>query len=315
MDKDIRQRVKACHLCGLSKSAQNSKLDLLTSEVAERPLQKIFIDYVGKLPRSKEGHTALLVCVDAFSKFVWLIPVRGMTSRATIKALRERIFSSFSVPEILVTDNAQYFVSREFRDFCFSLGIKHVTTSPYYPKPSHAERFNRNLRAALIAFHMNAQNTWDQNLVWLQVAFNSAEHEATKTCPFAVVFPFRAASPLLNQWRIQDLLPDKVNSRLLRQRWKAVKVNSGKSHARMATRYKDRIPQPFQVGDVVYCKNHPISDAGRKISAKLLPRWKGPFKIDAFLTPVTVRLVDLDKDKYVTRAHVSHLKTGSRITE
>jgi hypothetical protein len=65
----------------------------------------------------------------------------------------------------------------------------------------------------------------------------------------------------------------------------------------------------------VYCKNHPISDAGRKISAKLLPRWKGPFKIDAFLTPVTVKLVDLDKGKYVTRAHVSHLKTGSRITE
>jgi hypothetical protein len=39
MDKDIRQRVKACHLCGLSKPAQNSKLGLLTSEVAERPLQ------------------------------------------------------------------------------------------------------------------------------------------------------------------------------------------------------------------------------------------------------------------------------------
>jgi hypothetical protein len=45
---DIRQRVKACHVCGLIKPAQNSKLGLLTSEVAERPLQNIFIDYVGK---------------------------------------------------------------------------------------------------------------------------------------------------------------------------------------------------------------------------------------------------------------------------
>jgi hypothetical protein len=77
---------------------------------------------------------------------------------------------------------------------------------------------------------------------------------------------------LLIQWRIQELLPDKVNNKILKQRWNDVKMNLGKSHARMATRYnKDRIPQPFQVGDVVYCKNHPISDAAKKISAKLMP--------------------------------------------
>jgi hypothetical protein len=87
-------------------------------------------------------------------------------------SLRERIFSSFSLPGLIVTDNARYFVSREFKDFCFSSGIKHVTTSPYYPNPPHAECFNRNLRDALIAFHMNAQTTWDQNLAWLQLAFN-----------------------------------------------------------------------------------------------------------------------------------------------
>jgi hypothetical protein len=34
MNRDIHQRVRACHLCGLSKPAQNSKLGLLMSEVA-----------------------------------------------------------------------------------------------------------------------------------------------------------------------------------------------------------------------------------------------------------------------------------------
>jgi transposase InsO family protein len=119
--------------------------------------------------------------------------------KPTVKALRERIISSFSVPEVIVSDNAPYFVSREFRQFCFELGIKHVTTSPYYPQPSHAERFNRNLRAALIAYHKDAHNTWDQNLSWLQLAFNSAEHESTEATPFAVLFPFRVGSPLVNQ--------------------------------------------------------------------------------------------------------------------
>jgi hypothetical protein len=57
---------------------------LLASDVAQRPMQKFLTDYVGKLPRSKAGNTALLVCVDAFYKFVWLIPVRETTTKATI---------------------------------------------------------------------------------------------------------------------------------------------------------------------------------------------------------------------------------------
>jgi hypothetical protein len=82
-----------------SKPAQNTRLGLLSSDVAQRPRQKLFIEYVDKFPRSKTGNTVILVCVDAFSKFVWLLPVREATTKATVKALKERIFSSFSVPQ------------------------------------------------------------------------------------------------------------------------------------------------------------------------------------------------------------------------
>jgi hypothetical protein len=273
-------------------------------------MQKIFIDYVGKLPRSKAGNTAILVCVDAFSKFVCMIPVREMTSRNTIKALQEKILASFSFPEVLVSDNAQYFISREFRQFCFGMGIKHVNTSPYYPQPSHAERFNKNLRAALIAFHSEAHTTWDENLPWLQLAFNMAEHEATRSPHFSVMFPFRSISPLLNCWKLNELLPEKFSQRMLRWKWSMVKQNLMKSH-KLAKRYnRKRKPVPFKVGDFVYYRNHPVSHAGRKETAKLQHRWKGPFKVSKFLTPVTVRLVDTVSGHVVTRAHVSLLKPG-----
>jgi chromosomal replication initiation ATPase DnaA len=42
MDQEIRSRVRACHTCALSKPAKNLKLGLLASEVAQRPMQKIF---------------------------------------------------------------------------------------------------------------------------------------------------------------------------------------------------------------------------------------------------------------------------------
>ena len=79
MDKDIATRVKACHLCGLSKPAQNTKLGLLSSDVASRPMEKLFIDYLGPFPHSKSGNSYLLVCVDVFSKFAWLLPLRPVS--------------------------------------------------------------------------------------------------------------------------------------------------------------------------------------------------------------------------------------------
>jgi len=72
-----------------------------------------------------------------------------------------------------------------------------------------------------------------------------------------------------------------------------------------------RKPVPFKVGDSVYYKNHPISKAGQKIAAKLMPRYGGRFEIVKFLTPVTVSLVDLDTKRFVTRSHVSLLKQGT----
>jgi hypothetical protein len=62
---------------------------------------------------------------------------------------------------------------------------------------------------------------------------------------------------------------------------------------------------------LVYYKYRPISHAGNKIAAKLMPRYWGPSRIQSFLTPVTARLVDPTTSRVITRAHVSQLKSAS----
>uniref|UniRef100_A0A1B6JZN4 RNA-directed DNA polymerase n=1 Tax=Homalodisca liturata TaxID=320908 RepID=A0A1B6JZN4_9HEMI len=278
MDRDIAGRVRACHLCSVSKPAQNTKLGLLSSEVAERPLEKVFIDYVGPFPRSKSGNTSLLVAVDAFSKFCWLIPLRSATASLTVKALKSRLLQNFGVPATFVSDNGTQFVSREFHRFCFGHGIKHVTTSPYYPQPSHAERFNRNLRAALIAYHAEKQTTWDENLSWLQLAFNSALHESHDSTPFQVMFSRPPSDPLSNLWSLDSLLPVPGTPNVS-DTWEAVRVKLLQSRERVRRKFnKGRIANPFQVGDLVFCKAHPVSSAVDKRAAKLCYRWTGPHR-------------------------------------
>jgi hypothetical protein len=76
--------------------------------------------------------------------------------------------------------------------------MKHVTNTPYYPQPSHAERFNRNFRSPLTAYHAVAQTAWDVNLSWLQLAFNTATHEATENTPFEIG-SFQGGVPVVKQ--------------------------------------------------------------------------------------------------------------------
>jgi transposase InsO family protein len=307
MDSDIATRVRACKVCGLSKPAQNHHYGMLSSDVASRPLEKLFIDFVGKFPRSKSGNTFALVCVDAFTKFVWIFPIREASTASAIRVLN-LIFATFGVPDILVSDNAAQFTSRNFRHMCFARGIRHVTTAPYYPQPSHAERFNRNLRASLIAYHHQDHSRCYENLGWLQFAFNSAHHDSHKDTPFGLIFAFTPNSPLSALWSIKDLLPDNPDSNSIRDRWNAARRNLRLAHDRVHKCYdRNRRPPPFQVGSRVWLRNYPLSNAAQNISAKLCPRYKGPFTIAEFTSPVSVRLTDPAGGRSV-RAHVSQLK-------
>ena len=307
MDADIRARVRACEVCSRSKPAQNTHYGMLSSNVASRPMEKLFIDFVGRLPRSKKGNAYLFVVVDAFSKFAWFFPMREATTVSTMSALRVLI-ANFGVPQIIVSDNATQFSSRAFGNFCYDAGIKHVTTIPYYPNPSQAERLIRGLRSALIAYHSDCHSQWDEKLHWLQFAFNSARHESHNMTPFSLMMAYKPNCPLSNLWSLDDLIPEVLTPASIRDVWQRAFNNLRKSHARVKDYYDRRRKEvPFQVGDLVYCKNYPLSKASTKFAAKLAARYRGPFKILQFTSPVSVILQDGAKN---IRAHVSQLKAG-----
>jgi transposase InsO family protein len=117
----------------------------------------------------------------------------------------KRIFANFGFCKQFVSDNATCSTSRAFRHFCFGLGIHHFTTTPYHPNPSYAERFNRKLRSALIAYHHDKHCLWNSELYWLQFAFNSARHEAHDCTPFSLMCGFKPYNPLSNVWSTSEL--------------------------------------------------------------------------------------------------------------
>ena len=75
-----------------------------------------------------------------------------MTSTTSAKVITElrRIFSTYSLPQQLVSDNGPQFVSAEFTQFLKENGVKHIRCSPYHPASNGlAERFIQSFKKAV----------------------------------------------------------------------------------------------------------------------------------------------------------------------
>ena len=122
------------------------------------------------------------------------------------------------------------------------------------------------------------------------------------------MFRFGANHPLLNFWRISEILPDK-RTEDTNKVWLRARSNLLKAHGRSKQVYdKNRSDNPFQTGDLVLLRAHVISSKVKNISSKMSQRWRGPFEIQSWLTPVTVSLIDPSTGNFVQKAHVSQIK-------
>jgi hypothetical protein len=117
---DVSKYVRSCQECQKAKPARDAQVGLHHSQVVSKPKERVFIDFVGPIVRSRRGNVAILVVLDGFSKFVAMYPVRRITSDAVVKALTEKYFPCFGVPQTIVSDNAAVFKSRQFYNICFS---------------------------------------------------------------------------------------------------------------------------------------------------------------------------------------------------
>lgn len=106
--------------------------------------------------------------------------MRQALGTTTVNILQGKLFKDFGPPAIIVSDNGPQFKAKVFRKMCSQNGIEHVMITEYCLQGNLAEQYLRNLKSVLIACHARDHSTWDQNLGWIQLAFNTAAHEGHK---------------------------------------------------------------------------------------------------------------------------------------
>lgn len=305
MFNDVKQYVKSCELCQLSKPAQNRQVGLMNSKPPTKCLERLHIDIFGPLVRSTSGNAYALVCIDTFSKFSWVIPLRKATSKTIISALKDRIFSQHGLPEIICSDNASVFTSQSFKSFLFGLSIKHITTSVARPNSNQSERVNRNLKFVLKIFHSESQNKWDENLPFLCLGLNSGVHESTGVTPAYAFLGREINHSLKLQWNLDDDLPVET----AQERVAKIIENLKAAHSKTRERYNEnRKPSRYCAGDLVVYRRFVPSNKMNKVSNKLSQPWSGPFKVIKILNPVNIKIQLLSDSKVVKVVHVAQVK-------
>jgi len=303
----VKEFVRSCHLCQLSKPAHNLKVGQMSSQPASFVFERLHIDLFGPLTRSRTGNTYAFVAIDSFSKFAMTVPLRSATSDTVISALREKIFAHHGIPKIIVSDHGSQFASHKFHAFIFGLGITHIMTSVARPQGNQSERLNRNLKFALKIYCSETQKKWDENLPYFQMALNSAVHESTNQTPASVFLGRELNHPLMLKW---DLLAENSDPSVdAESRLRSVIENLKKAHDKTKERYdRNRVEAKFNIGDKVLYRKFVQSNKAKGVSHKLTHTWVGPFSIVDIVGPVNVRIREDSNPSHIRVVHVAQIK-------
>lgn len=247
----------------------------------ERPFQRLFIDLLGPYPRSKAGHTTILIVLDQLSKFVWLKPLKKATAKNIGHFLESEIFHFVGAPESLLSDNGVQFVSKELKEVLSRYGVKQIFTASHSPQANASERVNRSIIASIRAYIDTDQTTWDQHLSSITGALRNAVHSSTGKSPYYIVFGQHMVQHAGTYTLLRSLqsLPtgdiittppadfrDAVNEQ--------VRAKLTQARDRNERTYNTRTRNvSFQPGQEVFIRNFKQSDFSRNFNAKLGRQW------------------------------------------
>lgn len=135
-------------------------------------------DLVEMVPYAKvnQGYRYILVVINAFSKFVWALPVKRKTGSDVTKAMHTIISSVRKPPKNLQTDMGKEFYNKDFAALMQTFGINHYSTFSNL-KSSIVERFNRTLKGMMWkTFSLQGSYKWLNILPDIVIKYNSTVH-------------------------------------------------------------------------------------------------------------------------------------------
>ncbi|GJW82505.1 putative reverse transcriptase domain-containing protein [Tanacetum coccineum] len=187
MKRDIATYVSKYLMCSKVKAEHQRPSGLLQQpEIPEWKWDKITMDFITKLPRSKNGHDTIWVIVDRLTKYAHFLAKReDYSTERLAKTYIDEIVALHGVSVSIILDRDGRFTSRCWQTVQKALGTRLDMSTAYHPQmDGQSERtiqtFKDMLRACVIDFGGN----WDTHLPLAEFSYNNSYHSSIRCAPF-----------------------------------------------------------------------------------------------------------------------------------
>ncbi len=241
-----------------------------------------------------------------------MFPLRKATAETVSQILIREILTRWGVPTFILSDQGSQFVSSVFEETCKRWNLKQKRTSPYHPQTNLTERVNRNVKAMIASYVEEKHKSWDKYLPEFRFSLNSAVHESTGVTPAELNLSRHLKGPLDAELSPQLCAPDTsayATADQIAEFKKLVNDNLEKAKRRQKHNYdKGRRDGEFSEKYRVWIRTHPYSKADKSFSAKLAPRWKGPYRVTRKVGPINFEVVLEDTGEDLRVVNVTQIK-------
>lgn len=311
MYKDTKNFVQSCTICLERRSA--FKTGTAPNEPVDQsmvPGERCHMDIFGPLKVTQAGNRYVLSMIDAFSKYIHLVPLDDIKSQTVSKAFFENYIVHRGCPRTLITDNASYFKSAEFSEFCRLHGIEKRHISAYSAHVNgRVEKPNQSIANILAAACSGAED-WDIQLPHTMLALNSAIHEATHASPFFlehgrdIRLPYNLGGKIQGQiesdyvkkmMQSLDGVFENVVENLREQEEKNIKRSEINKHEGQFD---------YSVGALCFVRNPNLKSMA---SNKLRSKYEGPFRVLERFSKVNYKLRHVENARKTLNVHVNRM--------
>jgi len=181
---DVEGHVRSCRKCEERKRAYGKKTGLLVRQVQiGEPYYAVAMDCL-KLPKTRHGHSEVLVVTDKATKEAWTFALRDERAGTIARKLLKMIPHTGCFAQIW-SDRGKNFLSLVIDVVRRWVGAESRLSSGYHPQTNgQAERFNSTICTMLSKVVAESGDDWDEWLPMVTAAYNSAVHESTGESPF-----------------------------------------------------------------------------------------------------------------------------------
>ena len=311
--KHVRMHVQTCDTCQRVTKKNPKKAPMVAMEIVTVPFERVSIDLVGPLPKSRGGFQYLFTYIDNASRWPEAEPLRSITSKSVIKAF-ETICLRNGFPRTVISDNGTQFCSNEFKKFCQQHNIQTIKTSPYRPQSNGlVERMHATLTSMINKLSKTNQGFWHEITKLALYFIRMTPSSATGFSPYMIVHGWEPASPLevVKEGLLEESLEDVDVTTWVRENMERVESVADSIVERQTKVTKHRKKERDK-----YSKEREFEQGTQVLyrtpgmNAKLTDAWEGPYIIDKKLGPVTYSLL-IRGHKKKRVVHVNTLKEYS----